>query len=189
MSDFNTIEMFFLACAIIGAIFVLFRLVMQFIGLDHDVNLDFDAHGADIDLHHAESDVGFKILSLHSLASFLMMFGLVGLALYRQSQTGTLIALIGGILAGAASVWVIGRLFSMFTKFQSSGTISTKDALGAVGTVYLTIPENGIGRVLVKIKNSLREYDASSNNQIRLPTDTPIRVVWVEGNVLVVEEI
>jgi membrane protein implicated in regulation of membrane protease activity len=86
-------------------------------------------------------------------------------------------------------VWVIGKLFSMVAKLQSSGTIDINRAVGAQGKVYLRIPENGTGRVLVTVNNSLREYDAQSNDSKQIASDTPIRVVWVDGNVLVVEKI
>ena len=180
-AQFNGVEMFFLMCALIGGIFVLFRLIIQFAGLDHDT--------ANIDAHHADSDVGFKILSLHSLTSFLMMFGLVGLALYRQSKIGVSISIIGGGIAGLFSVWVIKKLFSIIEKLQSSGTISIDSTVGTQGKVYLRIPENGTGRVLINVNNSLREYDASSNDGTSIETGNPIRVIWVDGNVLVVETI
>jgi membrane-bound ClpP family serine protease len=72
---------------------------------------------------------------------------------------------------------------------KSSGTITIDSTVGAQGKVYTKIPENGSGRVLVKVRNSLREYDATSNDSKSLETGTPIRVVWVDGNILVVEKI
>jgi membrane protein implicated in regulation of membrane protease activity len=117
------------------------------------------------------------------------MFGLVGLALYRQSKMGLLIALAGGFAAGLGAVWLIGKMFSMITKLQSSGTIRIDNTVGAEGTVYLKIPPEGSGRVLVRVHNSLREYDAMSSDKKEITSGTPIRVVWVDGNVLVVEEI
>lgn len=188
-TQFNGIEVFFLVCALVGGIFVLIRLVMQFMGIDHDVDGDYGAGGHDFDSHHADSDVGFKILSLHGLTSFLMMFGLVGLALYRQSKTGTFISIVGAIVGGLVSVWIIKKLFSLVVKLQSSGTIPIDRAVGAQGKVYLTIPKDGTGRVLVNVSNSLREYDATSNDDEEIVSDTPVRVVWVDGNVLVVERI
>jgi len=187
MAGWDGIEIFFLVCAVLGGAFVLLRLVLMFVGLGDD----FDADGPDGggDFHHEDSDAGFRVLSLHSLTSFLLMFGLVALSLYRQSHLGVLIAVLGGGAAGCASVWLIGKLFAMFNRLQSSGTIDVGDAIGAVGSVYLTIPAKGTGRVLVKVHNSLREYDASSSNETEIPTDTPVRVVWVDGGILVVEEI
>ncbi len=188
-TQFNGIEVFFLLCAIVGGIFVFIRLVLQLVGIGNHVDGDFTVDGHNLHSHHADSDVGFKILSLHGLTSFLLMFGLVGLALYRQSKMGTFLSMTGAVAAGLFSIWVIGKLFSLVLKLQSSGTITIDSAVGAEGKVYLTIPEYGIGRVLVNVHKSLREYDASSVDKKELKSNTPIRVVWVDGNVLVVEKI
>ena len=188
-SHFNGLEMFFLICAIVGGIFVSIRLVMQLIGIGHDGGGSFESGGHDFDSHHADSDIGFKVLSLHGLTSFLMMFGLVGLALYRQSGMGTFISIVGAFAAGLVSVWIIKKLFSLILKLQSSGTISIDSTVGSQGKVYLNIPGNGTGRVLISVNNSLREYEAASSDEKEISTDTPIRVIWVDGNVLVVERI
>ncbi len=186
-SQYSGMEMFFIVCAIIGGLFVLFKFIMQFMGFDHD--MDIDPGGHDFDVHHTDSDTGFHVLSLHGITSFLMMFGLVGLAMYRQSSMGLLVSIIGGIIAGCASVWIIGKMFMMVNRMKSSGTITIDSTVGAQGKVYMRIPEKGSGRVLVNVCNSTREYDAVSNDGNKVDTGTPIRVVWVDGNVLVVERI
>lgn len=185
--DFNGVEYFFLLCAVVGGVFVLIRMILLFLG--HAVDAGADMAGHEIDLQHADSDVGFKIISLQGLSAFLMMFGLVGLALYRESGVGILISMAGGLGGGLAAVWVIGRLFRLFAALQSSGTTAIESAVGAEGKVYTTIPENGTGRVLVRLPNGLREYDAAAGDRGRLETGTPIRVLWVEGNLLMVERI
>jgi membrane protein implicated in regulation of membrane protease activity len=194
LSNLSGIEIFYLICAILGGVFVFVRIIMMVVGMDHDAgqgDLDVGGHdiGHDAGSSHTDSDSGFKALSIHSLSSFFMMFGLVGLALYRQSRAGLFLSLAGAVAAGFGAVWVIGKLFSMVAKLQSSGTIDINRAVGAQGKVYLRIPENGTGRVLVTVSNSLREYDAQSNDGKEIVSDTPIRVVWVDGNVLVVEKI
>jgi membrane protein implicated in regulation of membrane protease activity len=156
--------------------------------MDHDIGTHLDA-GHDIDGHHADSDAGFKLLSIQGITSFLMMFGLVGMALYHQSKVGTLFAMVGALAAGLASVWVMAKLFALVVKLQSSGTIKIDSTVGAQGKVYLMIPENGIGKVLINVRNSLREYDAASHDQKRIETGVPVRVIWVDGNILVVEPI
>ncbi len=186
-SQYNGVEIFFLISAIVGGLFVILKFAMQFIGLDHH-GADMDV-GHDLDAHHADSDMGFKFLSLHGITSFLMMFGLVGLALYKESQSGLLFSMLGASLAGLVSVWIIGKLFLLTMKLKSSGTITIDSTVGAQGKVYLRIPKNGTGRVLINVRNSLREYDAATNDDEELKTDTPVRVVWVDGNVLVVERI
>jgi membrane-bound ClpP family serine protease len=80
-------------------------------------------------------------------------------------------------------------MFMIASRMKSSGTISIDNTVGAQGKVYMHIPEKGSGRVLVTVNNSLREYDATSNDGKPLATGTPVRVVWVDGNQLVVESI
>jgi len=183
-SDFNGLEMFFMACAIIGGFFVIMKLILQFTGGHADTDVGVDT---DIDTAHVDSDVGFRLLSMHGLSAFFMMFGLVGLALYRQSQAGVIISIVGAVVAGMVSVWVITKLFHGATQLQSSGTLKTADAVGSTGTVYLTIPERGTGRVSLNFRNRLREFDATEKNGAEVPTGTPIRVVQVNANILEVE--
>jgi membrane protein implicated in regulation of membrane protease activity len=185
----NGVELFFLFCAVIGGVFVLIRFVVMMIGLDHGIDGDLGDGAHDFDGHHADSDVGFKLLSLQGITSFLMMFGLVGMALYHESRVGVVFSMTGALAAGLVSVWVIAKMFSLMVRLQSSGTISIESTVGAQGKVYLTIPENGSGRVLINVHNSLREYDAVTQDKRQLATGVPIRVVWVDGNVLVVEAI
>lgn len=184
-SNFNGLEYFFLGCAVIGGFFVLVKLILEFTGgASGDVNPDIA-----FDSHHVDSDVGFRFLSLHGFSSFLMMFGLVGLALYRQSRSGLPLSVGGAVIAGLLSVWVIGRLFQWAAGLQVSGNLQTADAIGSTGTVYLTIPANGTGRVNINFRNHLREFDAVEKTGTEIPTGTPIRVVKVSANVLVVERI
>lgn len=189
LSQYNGVEIFFFICAVVGGVFVIIKFIMQFIGLDADVGGDFDIDGHDIDLDHADSDAGFHVLSLLGISSFLLMFGLVGLAMYRQSHLGMLFSLIGAMLVGCVSVWVIGKMFMFMSKMKSSGTIAIDSTVGAQGKVYMKIPDNGTGRILIKVKNSLREYDATSHDSKAIETGTPVRVVWVDGNMIVVERI
>jgi len=160
------------------------RLILQFIGADAEVDTDID-----VDVHHMDTDVGFKLLSMHSLTSFLMMFGLVGLALYRQNQAGFVLSMAGGTMAGLASVWLIGRLFALITGFQSSGTIGIEQAVGGVGTVYLTIPAGGTGRVMISSHDRRRELDAVSQDGVAIATGERVRVVAVSGGAVVVEKL
>lgn len=188
LADFNGLETFFLACAVIGGFFVLVKLVLQFIGGDGVDDGGINA-GMEGSADHGDSDVGFRVLSLHGLSSFFMMFGLVGLALYRQSQSGVVVSTLGAVVAGSASVWLIGKLFKGAAQLQSSGTLKTENAVGCTGTVYLNIPAAGTGRVSLNFHNRLREFDAMEKDGQALTTGTPVRVVRVNANVLIVEVI
>jgi len=186
LSSFSGMEIFLLTCAVIGGFFVLVKLVIQFIGgeMDTDIGIDGDVGG---DIGHSDSDAGFRVLSLHGLSAFFMMFGLVGFALFRQSHAGAAVSIAGAAAAGMASVWIIGRIFRLASRLQSSGTLKTADAVGCTGIVYLTIREGGTGRVSINFRNRLREFNAIEKNGAQLPTGTTIRVVDVRANILVVE--
>jgi membrane protein implicated in regulation of membrane protease activity len=190
METFNGLEIFYLICAIVGSVFVILKLILQFVGadVDGDFEADFDADTG-IDLEHTDSDIGFHWLSMHGLSSFFMMFGFVGLALYRQNSLGIIISIVGGIIAGSISVWIISKIFQMASKLQSSGNLKTADSVGCKGKVYLHIPKDGIGRVTLNFKNRLREFDASEVNGEEVPTGTPVSVVKTNGNILIVETI
>lgn len=182
----NGIEIFFLLCGSIGGLVLLIRIIMQFVGIGHDVDTDFDTHGGDAG--HISADTSFQLLSVHGLTSFVMMFGLVGFALYRESALGTILSILGATAAGAITFFIIGKLFITLVKMQSSGTIDPISSVGSEGTVYLTIPAEGTGKVHVTFKNRFREYQAVSHEKEELITGERIKVVWVKGNVLVVEK-
>ena len=185
ISDFNGIETFYAVCAGIGGFFVLVRLILQFFGGDADA-FDGDVD-VDLDVDHTSTDVGFKILSLHAISAFFMMFGLIGLTLYRESETGFPISLLGGVLVGFIAVWVIGKLFSIASSLESSGTLATSKAVGRQGTVYTNIPEDGTGRVT--IPSMSRDCDARTKDGKALKTGTPVNILEVHANVLIVEKI
>src|SRR5690606_28957288 len=136
--------------------------------------------GVDVDVpEDASSDVAFKVLSLQGLSAFFMMFGLVGMALRNETGVGPTLALIGASVAGAATTLIIRELFRLFMRMQSSGTIRIKDALGATGTVYLNIEPGKPGKVNVVVGTRALIRDAIPEGRQTLPTGTPIRVVQV----------
>jgi len=209
-SNFSTFEKFYLLCAIVGGIVLAVRLVLMFMGGELESNADasgaefpdMDASGMDasgMDASHVDAadldssdntDFSFKILSLQSLSAFFTMFGLVGLAISKQWQQGVAASLAGAFLAGSASVWLIGRMFTAAIRMQSSGTLNMRNATGATGKVYLSIPERGIGRVTVKFQGRVMELDAVSVDGSPIATDTAIRVVDVNtSNMLTVERL
>jgi membrane protein implicated in regulation of membrane protease activity len=193
----SSFELVFLTCAAVGGVMLLCRLLLLVLGIGgHDTadagpDLAVD-HGGDfhVDGHHHESaDAGFKLFTIHGLTAFLLMFGLVGLALSRQTSWGLLAALAGALVAGMATMWIIARIFAALFRMQSSGTLRLENAMGCEGTVYLTIPAGGTGRVQVTVQEHLREFDATAQDRAEIRTGEPVRVVWTQGDTLVVERI
>ena len=173
----------FLIAATAGAITLLFRAITLFAGGDLDGHDWEDTDGHD----PGEAGDGFRFLSVFGLAAFFMMFGLVGMALRRSGEAGMGWSILGAVLAGLAALWVIARIFQLARHLQSSGTLQPQAAVGCRGTVYLTIPAGGTGRVNVRIGHRVREMDAMHSAGMALPTGTAVRVVRVDQALAVVE--
>ena len=189
MDNFNGLEKFFAVCAVVGGIFFVIRLVLQFVGGDGDFDGDIDGD-IDADLDGGDSDISFKVLSFQGLTAFFMMFGLVGLALSWQTGWDPVRSIAGATAAGFGTVWVLKLIFNSAKDLQSSGTINMQNAVGQEGSIYLTIPDNGIGKARVTVQEHLKVFDARSANEREIKTGTPIRVVRiVSNNVLIVEPI
>ena len=185
-SSLSPVQKVFLFCALVGGIICVLRMILMVIGLGdhvvHDGGLDHvDGHG--------DSDVSFKLFSLHGLTCFFMMFGLVGLGLSRQFWVPDIIAAAIGTVAGLFTFWVIAKLFSSMTKLQSDGTLKLSNAIGQQGKVYLTIPADGTGQVQVAFQGRLMIYDAISANKEEIKTGDQIVVNDIAGgNILVVDQ-
>ena len=183
------LDVIFMACAALGGVLFLVQLVIQFAG--HDASADVGPHDPAMLTHDGgAADSSFKLLSFQGLTAFFMMFGLVGLAMYRQSGAGALWSLVAGLAAGLAAVWVIGKLFSSMRKLQSSGTMDLHKAIGQPGEIYLTIPAGGTGKVQVTVQNRLSVFDAVSRDGAEIKTGVAVKVADLRGaNVMVVEKI
>lgn len=179
----NTIYM---VCAIAGGAVLVLRFILMLVGLDHgdaaDIPLDMDADvGIDV------SDGGMNIFSLQAISGFFTMFGLVGLALL-QIEAAPALTLLGGLVAGGITNLVTAWIFLKLQRLQSEGTMVITNAIGQVGTVYLTIPENASGVVTVAVQGAMRTLDAISEDGQRIPTGAIIHVVGVTaGKILVVK--
>ena len=196
----NAVEKIFFICAVLGGVMFILRLLLSLFGGHHDADMGGDVHGG-FDVHdvqdvqdvhdgHHDSDASFKILSLQGLTAFFMMFGLVGLALSRQSRWATMWATIGAFIGGLAAMWVMAKIFKGMTKLQSDGTMDIQNAVDQEGTVYLTIPAEGEGKVQVTVQGSLRELTAVSKYKTEIKTGERIVVDSVTGaNLLVVKKI
>ncbi len=201
VTEFSGIEKLYLVCAVIGGILFAVRLVLQFMGgdsgADHDVGAadvgDVDVDGGFAEDAGADFDdayLSFKILSFQGLTAFFMMFGLVGLAMMRQTTQGPAASLLAASLAGLGTVWIIGLIFRKAGSLQASGNIDVHNAIGQEGEIYLTIPSSGTGKAKVTVQERLRIYEAISKDKTEIKTGQRVRVVEVTPqDVLIVERI
>lgn len=170
------------------AVFLLKLGLMAFAGIggdfdadapDLDIDLDADVDlGADVE--GGDSTEAFTLLSLQSIAVFLMGFGWGGVAGRLGLGWDLTPSLALGAGFGAAMVWLLGMLMKAVYDLRSSGNIRIADAAGAQGTVYTNVPARGEGRgqVRVVINDRARIYNAVAVGEA-IKTSTAVRVVQV----------
>ena len=187
IAELSRLERAFALCAFIGFLLFVFRIALQMIGMG-----DTDADGIDIgDMDGAgDTDASFQFLSIHGITGFLLIFGLTGLALRIESDVSEVWSLIGAFLAGLASMVMIGQIYLLMKKLQTSGNVDLNNAVGAEGEVYLNIPADGVGQVQVSVQGGLRMYDARAEGTEDIKTGERVRVAAVVGtSTLIVQHI
>ncbi|MFO1524282.1 MAG: hypothetical protein U1G05_20130 [Kiritimatiellia bacterium] len=141
---FGFLDRVLLLSAAVGGVMFCVRLAMLSMGGHHGLT-----DGDSFDAHHSDSDAGFKFLSFQGLSSFLLMGGLVGLALHRQMHLGTPGVLLGGVAAGLVTLFLLARIFAGMHRLEQDGTTTRLNAIGGEATVYSRIPPNGVGQIQV----------------------------------------
>jgi len=193
----TSLEKLYLGCGLFGASIFVIRMILMLVGADGgddadmdmdvdadvDTDADFDADG-DLDL---DVDVGLRLLTLQGLMAFVMMFGFTGYALTRSSAITAPFTLLASGAVGAFTMWLVAKLFALMMKLQSSGTVTLDAATGEEGTVYLTIPTDGTGKVSVKVGQHLKVVDAVTEGGRDLTTGERVYVEYaLDGRTLVV---
>lgn len=184
--------------ALVGTAFFTLRLIATLVGgADGDAGIDMDVDVADADaVGESGGDVddsseAFKILSVQTIATFLMGFGWGGLGAFRGGGWPLPISFAFALACGVGMVWLLGKLLRFVYGLQSSGTVPLYQALESEGTVYTLIPaaNAGAGQVRVVIGDRERYYNAVTDGRA-LERDTRIRVVEIndaDNRVKVVE--
>ena len=179
-------KVYFISATAGGIVFVIMT-VLQFLGGDMDMETDVDV---DLDVSSGTADVSFKVISVHGLTAFFMIFGLTGLALVRDLQTSPFESIIGASIAGSAIVMMLKKLFDVFMGLRSSGTLNMSNAVGEEGSVYLSIPASGTGQVRIAIQGRLCTMEAISDDNVQIETGARVKVVEiVNGSVLKVRTV
>lgn len=182
--ELSALDRGFAISAVAGLFLLAVRLVLMTLGGIGDADVD---GGDDFDVDHADaSDASFRIVSLQGLMSFFLMFGLVGLGLSQQLGWIGILAFLGAFVAGTAAMLIIGLVYLLFDRMQSSGTVRMANAVGAEGVVYLTIPAGGTGQIQVTVQGRMRTEDAVADADRDLPTGTRVRVSAVRGSATLV---
>ena len=163
--------------AVIGSVFFVLRMVLMLVGGDLGHG-GMDAHG--VDVHHGDSSDAFKLLSVQSIAAFLMGFGWGGLAAHVGADWPWTASTLFAFGCGIGMVWLLAMLLRAMISLQSSGNVSLDDAVGVEADVYVTVPAEGHGRgqVRVVINNRQRICNAVTQGEA-LPSRSRVRIINV----------
>jgi len=178
-SALDSFAQFFWVIAFIASLIFLFVIITTFAGID----------GAD-DFDDVDTGIEFQFITFKNLVGFFTIFGWIGIACNNAgfSKPITVITALG---CGLLMMAIMAAMFYSMEKLADSGTLEYKNAINAIGEVYLTIGANRtkMGKVSVRVQGTLRELEALTDSLTDLKSGTLIQVVDVTSNgILIVNE-
>ncbi|MFK7755740.1 MAG: hypothetical protein AB8B53_02285 [Flavobacteriales bacterium] len=180
-------ESVFWVLALIGSVAFVIIMIMTFIGMDGDA--DMDADGTDFEAD--DGGVGFQFFTLKNMVAFFTIFGWTGLVCIDNGFSNIL-SLVIATIAGLIMMFLTSLLFFWMNKLVQSGTLNVKNAIGEIGEVYLPIGANrsSLGKIQIKVQGSLRELEAITDSKVVLATGSLVKVTGViSSETLLVEQL
>jgi hypothetical protein len=163
----------FLAIAILASLATVLMLILSLIGADHHDGLDADG----------------SFFSVKPITGFFLGFGWAG-AIALSEGGSVLVGTLAGIATGGLMMAATYGLFRMLLRLKTDGTVRFADAVGAIGTVYLTIPPAGQtgGQINVTFGNRNETVAALQKGDAAIPAGEKVRVTGlVDRATLIVE--
>lgn len=164
----------FAGIGIVAGILTIGLLFLTILGLDQGgltdaLEVDLDA-GTDI---HADG----SLFSTRSITGFFLGFGGGGSVIYSHTDNA-LIAGLGGSVIGVILLYAVYLMGKSLMKLQSDGTVNFNDAVGATGTVYITIPpkRDAGGQAQITFKNRHEVINVITDSETPIPSGNAIRV-------------
>jgi hypothetical protein len=172
-------QQFFYGMGIIAGLVVIVMALLAMVGLGHH----------DVDISHGDHGDGGSLLSTKPITGFFLGFGWAG-GIALEAGQSMLVASLIGFGTGAVMMFAIAGLIRAIYSMRSDGTRQINNAIGAVGTVYVTLPPSRAagGQINVTVSGRL-ETMAALNAAIRaVPSGEKVKVVGVvDDNTLLVE--
>ena len=171
--------------AIITSIIFLVQTLLTFIGSDssNGINADFDGN-----LDHV--DAPFQLFSLRNLINFLLGFGWAGVAFFDVIENKMFLLVLATVV-GVIFVLLFFLLIKQILKLTEDNTFKIENLKGKTGEVYINIPKekSGRGKILISTNGTNHELDAMTASETMIPSSTMVKVVDVEGKILIVSRI
>ncbi|MBE2214008.1 MAG: NfeD family protein [Opitutaceae bacterium] len=163
-------EQLYLGSALLASGVLVVQLLMNLIGAGHIDDIP--------DIGDGMHGSGLGVFSVRSIAAFFAGFGWVGL-IFRQNGASMPIAASIGALSGVLLMGGTIYLMRSMIGLQDSGTLNYANAVGSIGTVYVTIPPGRAagGQVEVTLQGRVVFADARTNATTALKPGDKVRIV------------
>ncbi|MBL7111156.1 MAG: hypothetical protein ISS19_04360 [Bacteroidales bacterium] len=167
---------------IIAIPFTLIFVIMMVMTL---IGGDFDGASADMDVDteiDSDTGIGFQYLSIKNLVGFFTLFGWTGIACLAAGRNMGF-TLIVSIMAGLLMMTIMSTIVYLMGKLTEEGNLNLKNAIGKIGTTYLTIPaeRKRMGKIQIKVQG-FRILDAITDEKEDIKTGDVVEVVDVIDN-------
>ncbi len=171
------LEKIYWGIAIPFTVFFILQLLLTFFGGDipEDGGADFDVE--------TDDGIGFQFFTLKNLVAFFTIFAWAGIACLDSGLSNG-VSMVISFISGIMMMGVMGGLFYFLGKATESGTLQMKNAIGAVGEVYMEIKaqRGNIGQIQVLVQGTLRTLEALSDDKENLPQGTVVSVSEIANN-------
>lgn len=174
----------FYGIAIVSGVVLLFQVLMSFfMGADGADFGGMDAGGLDV------HDSGMGIFSIRGVTAFFTGFGWTGVICTEQGL-GLLPSLAIATAVGSLLMVGIYVMMRSIMRLQSSGTLDYGNAVGHLGTTYVTIPplQKAGGQVETMIQGRLVTAEALQKGTEPIKPGTKVKVVERIGSATLVVE-
>jgi len=165
----------FYAIGLLSIAILLLQILLVAIGVGHHGDADFSGHG--------DHDSGIGLLTVRTVTAFFVGFGWTGVIMLNHGYS-IVIAIIAGTATGMVFLFTTWFLIHNLLRLQSGGgNVDYKNAIGTVGTVYVTIPaaEAGGGQIELNIQGRLMMAEAYTKAASSLKPTSKARVVALIG--------
>ncbi|MBL9216738.1 MAG: hypothetical protein JNG83_14770 [Opitutaceae bacterium] len=180
----NGARQLFYGIGLFAGLISLVLAAMAIIGMEHHDAVD--AVGS-ADLNHG----GGGIFSIKPLTGFFLGFGSAG-GLALDAGLSLPAAVLVAVVAGSVVMAIIVVMIRTIYGFRSDGTRRIQDSVGAVGTVYITVPPRKAsgGQVVVNFSGRQETLEALSVAERPIASGEKVRVTGVvDGRTVSIEPV
>jgi hypothetical protein len=183
-NSLTQLQRVFALIAIPSTLILVLQTLLLFMGIG-----DGDANGDGVpDIHSGD---GLTLFSVRGIIAMLCVGGWLGIVLLDTAMNSAL-AVVLAFIGGLAALIGMAMLIRLLLKLQSMGNIQIANAIGKVGSVYLTIPGGmtGTGKINITVQDTFTEFSAMTSETDDIKTGEAVRVVSTdETGILVVERL